>query len=156
GEIRAAGRDVRVTRFAATPHCVYAMFAGGGLAWFEEQAKRGAYHLPAATSGVRPDLSGLSCRWGVAPAKNGLVLSLIVAPRGDDPRFAALVEEIVGLALTATSSDRPITLTSLRPGDSAKAIELETTVRTSRVRRPLAFLLAVYHYLGTRVFFGLG
>ncbi|MGA2794402.1 MAG: DUF3095 family protein, partial [Roseiarcus sp.] len=31
--IRAAGRDVRVARFAASPHCAYAMFAGGGLAW---------------------------------------------------------------------------------------------------------------------------
>ena len=41
-EIRAAGRDVRVARYAATPHCVYAMFAGGGLTWFEAEAKRGA------------------------------------------------------------------------------------------------------------------
>ena len=29
--IRAAGRDVRVGRFAASEHCSYAMFAGGGL-----------------------------------------------------------------------------------------------------------------------------
>ena len=27
-EIRAAGRDVRVARYGATPHCVYAMFCG--------------------------------------------------------------------------------------------------------------------------------
>ena len=31
GEIRAAGRDVRVARYGATPYCVYAMFTGGGL-----------------------------------------------------------------------------------------------------------------------------
>ena len=28
-EIWAAGRDVKVARYGATPHCVYAMFAGG-------------------------------------------------------------------------------------------------------------------------------
>jgi Protein of unknown function (DUF3095) len=154
-EIRAAGRDIRVARYAATPHCIYAMFSGGGLAWFEEQAKSGAYRLPAAKPGARPDLSGLSCRWGVAPAKNGLVLSLIVAPRGDDPRFATLVQEIVDLALATPSSERPVTLTSLRPGDPAKAVELETAVKTSSLPRALAWLSSVYFYLGTTVFFAL-
>ena len=37
-EIRAAGYDVRVARFAASPPCVYAMFAGGGLTWFDAAA----------------------------------------------------------------------------------------------------------------------
>ena len=64
GEIRAAGYDVRVARFAASPPCVYAMFAGGGLTWFDDAAKRGAFALPPAEPGARPDLSGLSCRWG--------------------------------------------------------------------------------------------
>ena len=138
-EIRAAGRDVRVARYGATPHCVYAMFAGGGLTWFEDEAKRrSTIALPAAAPGARPDLSGLSCRWGVASAKNGLVLSLIVVPRGDDPRFAALVDEIVKSAFAYPSSGRPVTLASLRPGDPAKAIALETAVATlgrSRARR---------------------
>ena len=90
---------MRVARYGATPQCVYAMFAGGGLTWFEERKPSAArYALPARRAGARPDLSGLSCRWGVAPAKQGVVLSLIVAPRGDDPRFAALVDEIVRMA----------------------------------------------------------
>ena len=128
GEIRAAGYDVRVTRFAAAPPCVYAMFAGGGLTWFDAAAKRGAYALPLAEPGARPDLSGLSCRWGVAPAKHGLVLSLIVAPRGNDARFAALISEIVKSSL-AVASERPVTLMSLRPGNPGNAIALETLVK---------------------------
>src|SRR5271170_4165689 len=44
--IRAVGRDVRVARFAASEHCNYAMFAGGGLAWLDGEAKRGAFALP--------------------------------------------------------------------------------------------------------------
>jgi hypothetical protein len=128
GEIRAAGFDVRVARFAAAPPCVYAMFAGGGLTWFDAAAKCGAYALPPAEPGARPDLSDLSCRWGVAPAKHGLVLSLIVAPRGNDARFATLINEIVKSSL-AVASERPVTLMSLRPGNPGKAIALETSVK---------------------------
>jgi len=155
-DVRTAGRDVRVARYGATPYCVYAMFMGGGLAWFEDEVKRGRHLLPAAPAGARPDLSGLSCRWGVAPAKNGVVLSLIVAPRGDDPRFPALVDEIVKLALATPASDRPVTVASLKPGDPAKAIALETAVRlASGAPRVLARALATYWYAGMTVFFGL-
>lgn len=148
GEIRAAGRDVRVGRYGVTPHCVYAMFAGGGLTWFEAQAKQGAYALPPAAPGARPDLSGLSCRWGVAPAKHGLVLSLIVAPRRDDPRFGALIDEIVKSALAAPLSGRPVTLASLRAGAPGKAIALETIITTaSGLSRAKALIAAVRGYL---------
>jgi hypothetical protein len=155
-DVRAAGRDVRVARYGATPYCVYAMFTGGGLAWFEDEVKHGRHLLPAAPAGARPDLSGLSCRWGVAPAKNGVVLSLIVAPRGDDPRFPMLVDEIVKLALATPASERPVTATNLKPGDPAKAIALETAVRSgSGMPRALASALATYWYAGMTVFFGL-
>jgi Protein of unknown function (DUF3095) len=150
-EIRSAGRDVRVARYGATPHCVYAMFAGGGLGWFETQAKRGDYALPAAAPGTRPELSGLSCRWGVASAKHGLILSLIVAPRGDDPRFGALVDEVVRMALAAPLSGRPVTLASLGVANPGKAIALEAAVTTAsgvsharaRVSAAASYLLGV-------------
>ena len=48
-EVRAAGRDVWVGRFAASEPCVYAMFSGGGLTGFEDQAKRGR-----SDQGLRP------------------------------------------------------------------------------------------------------
>ena len=126
-EIRASRNDVRVARFAASEHCVYAMFSGGGLTWFEAQAKNGRYALPVAPPDARPDLSGLSCRWGVAPARNGVVLSVIVAPRGDDPRFTSLVGEIVKMALEASASERPVTVDRLGVATPLKAIELEAT-----------------------------
>src|SRR5271154_2239942 len=147
-EIRAAGRDVKVVRYGATPHCVYAMFAGGGLSWFEAEAKRGRYALPPAPVGAKPNLSGLSCRWGVAPAKQGVILSLIVAPRGDDPRFGALVDEIVRMALAAPSSGRPVTLASLGVADPTKSIALEAAVTTaSGVPRVRALFSAGAGYL---------
>jgi hypothetical protein len=146
-EIRAAERDVRVARYAAAPQCVYAMFAGGGLAWFEAEAKRGGHALPQAAPGARPDLSGLSCRWGVASAKHGLVLSLIVAPRGDDPRFGALVDEIVRMVVAAPLNGRPITLAGLGVANPGKAIELEAAVmKASGVSRAKARVQAAFNY----------
>jgi hypothetical protein len=147
-EIRAAGRDVKVTRYGATPHCVYAMFGGGGLTWFEAEAKRGRYALKPAAPGAKPDLSGLSCRWGVAPAKQGVILSLIVAPRGDDPRFGALIDEVVRMAHEAPLDGRPITLASLGVADPMKAISLEASVNAaSGVSRARARLSAAASYL---------
>jgi Protein of unknown function (DUF3095) len=147
-DIRAAARDVRVARFAVSEHCNYAMFAGGGLSWFEERAKRGDYAAPPAPPGALPDLSGLSCRWGVAPAKHGLVLSVIVSPRGDDPRYPALVDEVVGLALAAAQSGRPITVESLGVGAAGQAIALEAAaVKASGVSRTRARLTAAMNYL---------
>jgi hypothetical protein len=126
-DIRAAGRDVRIARFAASEHCAYAMFAGGGLSWFEERAKRGDYALPPAPPGALPDLSGLSCRWGVAPAKYGIVLSVILSPRGDDPRYPALVDEVVRMALDGEGAEPPVTLDQLGVATPAKAIALEAS-----------------------------
>ncbi len=147
-EARKAGRDVRVARFAASEPCVYAMFAGGGLSWIEDEAKRGRFALPPAPPDARPDLAGLSCRWGVAPAKHGVVVSLIVAARGDDPRYPRLIEEIVRMA---SDAERPVTLETLQAGDPAIAIAYETkTLRTAgasalraRVQAAVGFALGL-------------
>jgi Protein of unknown function (DUF3095) len=140
--VRAAGRDVRVARFAASPHCAYAMFSGGGLTWVENEAKRGAYALAPAAPGARPDLSDLSCRWTIAPAAQGIILSVIVMPRGEDSRFTALVEDVVAMALGAQNGGRPITLASLAAGWPGEAISLETAAAAkpgqSRIKLRLA------------------
>ena len=140
--IRAAGRDVRVARFAASPHCAYAMFAGGGLTWVETEAKRGGYALAPAPPGARPDLSDLSCRWSVAPAAHGIILSVIVVSRGEDPRFGVLVAEIVEMAMGAQDGGRPITLSSLAAGWPGQAIALETAASARPGRSRLKLRLA--------------
>jgi hypothetical protein len=140
--IRAAGRDVRVARFAASPHCAYAMFSGGGLTWVETEAKRGAYALAPAAPGARPDLSDLSCRWSVAPAAQGIILSVIVVARGDDPRFSALVAEIVEMAMNAKDGGRPITLSSLAARWPGQAISLETAAQARPGRSRIKLRLA--------------
>ena len=153
-EIRASGRDVRVTRFGASLHCAYAMFAGGGIAWFEKQVKLGRYALAPAPVGARPDLTGLSCRWSIARARRGVILSLIVAPRGDDLRFASLVEEVVGIVLSAADAGSPITVESLSVADPGAAVGLEASAaKASGASRLRSQLAALKNYLTAAVFY---
>jgi hypothetical protein len=109
-DIRAAGLDVRLAQFAASPNVSYAMFSGGGLAWGEEQLKAGRYAIPAASPGTRPDLTGLSCSFEEIPARHGTILSLIVRPSpGVDPqRYRALIEDVVALAEGGRERGRPL------------------------------------------------
>lgn len=152
--IRAAGGDIRVTRYAASPDCVYAMFSGGGLSWFERQAKGGAFLIERAAPGTSPDLSGLSCRWGLSPARHGLILSVIVAPRGADPRYGALLDQIVGSVATAEDSGRPVTMESLQPGPASQAIGYESlALATSGMSRLTARLKAASFYALGLIFY---
>lgn len=98
-DIRAAGYDLRVARFATSPHVTYANFAGGGVEWAEQQMKSGRYLLPPAPPGSRPDLSHLSCRWAPIPTQRGVILSLIArpAPDADLEAFARLVRRLLAL-----------------------------------------------------------
>ncbi len=114
-----------MARYGPSTHVAYAMFAGGGLSWLDAEAKAGNFALQPAPSGTRPDLSDLSCRWGVTPARHGLILSLIVAARDDDPRFARFLADLVRDVLAAEDGGRPVTLDSLIGGEPGPAIALE-------------------------------
>ncbi len=97
--IRAAGLDVRVSRYAASASVRYAMFAGGGMRWAERQIKQGRYTLAEAPAGARPDLDGLSCNWEAIPNSMGVILTIMLNPEQtlDDPRFVALVARLNAL-----------------------------------------------------------
>src|SRR5579884_2533273 len=113
-EIRAAGFDVRVARFAASPDLSHAMFSGGGLAWAEAEMKAGRFAIPPAPPGSRPDLTGLSCRFEAMPARRGLMLSLIVRPvvagavAPGDVAYRAVVEDIIHLVEESPERARPV------------------------------------------------
>lgn len=95
--IRAAGQDVRVARFAASPAVSYASFTGGGVEWAEREVKAGSFLIVPAPPGNLPDLTGLSCQWGAIGSANGIILSIIVKPKpdADMERFAAIVRELI-------------------------------------------------------------
>lgn len=98
-ELRAKGQDVRVAKFAVAPELNYAMFAGGGESWFEAEMKSGRYAIAPSPPGSRPDLAGLSCRWNPLVARNGEIVSVIVAPTGESGSgdYARLLRDVLGL-----------------------------------------------------------
>jgi hypothetical protein len=107
--IRAHGLDVAAARFAPSRHVSYAMFSGGGLAWAERAMKAGQFAVAPSAPGVRPDLSGLSCRWNDIPASRGVILSLVLAPmRQGDPAFRKLVERLLADLENSADVARPV------------------------------------------------
>ncbi|MBY5365353.1 DUF3095 domain-containing protein [Rhizobium leguminosarum] len=98
-EIRNSGRDVRVARYAASENATYAMFAGGGLKWAEQQIKSGRYLVKPGRYATKPDLTGLSCDWTPFPSQRGEILSLLVEPNDDtSPEvFAALAKRVLAV-----------------------------------------------------------
>ncbi len=104
-EVRRAGLDVRIARYAASDNVSYAMFSGGGLGWAEREMKAGRKLIEAAEPGERPDLSGLSCRWGEIPTSRGVILSLIVVPASPEKEvdFLKVGQAIIELVSTAAA-----------------------------------------------------
>jgi hypothetical protein len=109
-ETRAAGRNVQVARFAESDAVDYAMFAGGGLDWAEKRMKAGESLLPVPTEKLRPDLTGLSCRWEPSESRAGVILSLIVAPSegADMAAFREELKAVLSLAQEAPEEGHPV------------------------------------------------
>ncbi|MCA0870710.1 DUF3095 domain-containing protein [Seohaeicola saemankumensis] len=109
-QIRAAGHDVRVARFAASAGVDYAMFSGGGLSWAEEQMKSGLHTVDPAPADTLPDLTGLSCRWSNLKPENGIILSMVVVPVPGTPggAFADVARRVLTLAQGLAREGHPV------------------------------------------------
>lgn len=83
-EVRRLGGRVEVAKFELVSGKCIAVFRGGGLSLAEKKIKeeRERYEV-AGKSDSSADLSGLSCRWQPIRNKNGMILSLLVAARGE-------------------------------------------------------------------------
>ena len=139
-DIRDAGFDLTVARFAASPAVSYAMFAGGGMAWAEGQMKLGRFAIAPAPSGQHPDLTGLSCRYAPIGSEQGVVLSLIVVPQGHpDERFLDLVATLLGRLSRSDNEGRPVPATGPTPALDPSSFDLEARA----IRRPLGRLVAL-------------
>ena len=159
--IRAQGLDVAVARFSPSRNVSYAMFSGGGLAWAERAMKAGQFAVPPSAPGVRPDLSGLSCRWNDIPASRGVILSLVLAPvRQGDPAFRKLVETLLADLEKSADVTRPVPDEAPGVGWPPPGLDLEARATRkagewlplTRLRVALATLLAfIVMRLGLRI-----
>lgn len=124
--VREAGLDVRVARFAPSENVTYAMFTGGGLAWAEAAMKQGRFAVPPAPPEIRPDLTGLSCRFQEMPSLYGVVLALLVVPgeRADADGFRRAVEDLV--LLVERKGHAPVPPGAPTLGWPPQGLDLET------------------------------
>ncbi|WP_458759243.1 DUF3095 domain-containing protein [Afipia sp. TerB] len=128
--VRAHGHDVRIARYAPSPHVSYAMFSGGGLAWADAAMKRGEFAVEPAAAGAQPDLTGLSCRFSPIPSSRGLILSILVVPGHADPAgFRLAIEDIVSLVERSPDAGRPIPDSGPPLRWPAAGVEMEARAR---------------------------
>ena len=108
--VRAAGHQMRVARYAASPEAVYAMFSGGGVTYADAELKAGRITFDAAPSGSRPDLTGLSCRWSPIASRRGVILSVLVAPAEgvSDAAFRAIAADVIKLTEEESRGGHPV------------------------------------------------
>lgn len=134
-EVRAAGLDLRVARYAASEGVDYAMFSGRGLAWTEAQMKSGNFMVPAAEPGALPDLTGLSCRWSNSPSVNGQILSMVVLPtaQASERDFADLASRLISTCSDLERSGHPIPI--MGPGVRWPPPGLDLDAHVSRKRQ---------------------
>ena len=137
-EIRRAGHDLRLARFAVSPDVTYAMFSGGGLAWGEARMKAGDYAVAPATGGLGPDLTGLSCRFSEIPAQHGVILSVIVMPAGTGgSAYERVVAELLAIAEEEAGGSRPVPVGGPPPVLSLRNLMAEARMDGARTGRAL-------------------
>jgi DUF3095 family protein len=141
-DVRRQGHDIRVARYSVSPFVSYAMFAGGGTSWAEDQMKLRRFQVQQGPPGTRPDLTGLSCRWNPIEARNGEIISIIVMPAdlGAGPEFARLVKEIVSISAEQNRAGHPLPVEGPDLDVSSRGIESEVRAITSRGWRLLGRL----------------
>lgn len=136
-DIREAGLDVRVAYFQASSEISYAMFAGDGARWAEDQMKKGTFRVEKAPDGNEPNLHGLSCLWSPASAKNGQIVSIIAVPgeQGYGSQFRALVSDILASVGDDDRAGHPIPPEGPQLDFSMKGYNAEALTQPSKLRR---------------------
>ena len=93
-EIYQTGKEVLISKLEITEGKYIALFRGGGLDYAGQLAKGSEqkFSLKKHHKTVS-ELKGLSCRWSPIPAKKGLIISLLVAARGEN--ISSVYQEVL-------------------------------------------------------------
>jgi hypothetical protein len=148
GDVREAGYDVTVARYAPSPDVAYAMFSGGGVGWIERQVKSGLYLIDPAPPGMYPDLTGLSCRFGETPARRGVIASIIVLPghQADEVSYREIVLEVLAIVGDPHRAGHPLPPAGPPLGWPPSGLDMEVAARASYGRPRLVERTALLAY----------
>lgn len=117
------GAAVLVARYEVSPEHCLAQFGGGGVEMAEKMVKSEKtsemYAVPNYSLQGLPDLSGLSCRWEALQSQKGMILCLLLKPRGIDFQHKQLtisdfLSKLAGIIGSEFDQASPVTTNSLR------------------------------------------
>lgn len=94
-ELVKLGKEVWVARFGITKGKDIAILKGEGITEAERLIKspESGFELTGAPE-IKPDLSGLSCRWNPIPSRHGIIMTLIVKSRKGDEVYIDIMQEL--------------------------------------------------------------
>ena len=157
-DIRAAGHEIAVARYQASPNYAQALFRGTGMAWAEDQVKGpdgDRYASHADPTDAADPYAGLECRWQDVKSPGGETVSLLVEAVGDD-RDETYREVLRVIEATYRPEAHPVALDTLRlslsPGKLSPEVRLRHPERRFREQARLWALNVVGRVL---IHFGL-
>jgi hypothetical protein len=135
-QLRAAGHEIQVAKFAASKDVCFAMLRGTGVdvgeQWIKDPTRSEEFHV-SEDGEVYNDFEGFSCRWEPVPSKNGLVASLIIKAIGKDTSQHAEVYRHVlaeiALIVQAVDEGRPVSTKGIKLRESVNGFDAETFLR---------------------------
>ncbi|MGH1344847.1 MAG: DUF3095 domain-containing protein [Nannocystales bacterium] len=133
-ELEAAGCEVRVARFGASPNATFAMFSGAGLSEAERRIKdpsEGAGYAVSDEGPSEASFEGFECRWEPLGSRRGKVISLLVQATAEDRTEAALAYHEVLDAIAAVLGDtegRPVAPDNLNVAAQGRAFQTEARI----------------------------
>ncbi len=136
-QLRSAGHDVEIARYAASPDVCFAMLRGEGIdvaeSWVKDPERADEFHV--AHEGETFDVfEGFECRWKPVPSQHGIVASIIVKAMDPSPSarievYRRVLDEIGGLT-QLPDEGRPIAQKTLKMLPRKADVESEVVLRT--------------------------
>lgn len=136
-QIRQAGREVLVSKFAPDPWYRQAMFLGDGLGcaetWIKDPAPNNPFQLREREDVAEGRFEGFECRWNEIPSPHEEIISLLVQAVGSEAAERdAVYAEVIGLIgdIYGDESDyHPLRPNRLTLATSWKRLSVETRIR---------------------------
>jgi hypothetical protein len=140
-ELAARGLEVKVAKYALSPHLKLAMFAGAGFDEAMRLVKSEARYsvVKAEPPGGQPPVDGLNCRWEPLTSRNGEMVSLITKATSPDPAAQADVYRSLLQFLDALfegTDVHPFSPETARLAGEASHFDAEATLKSGRRQGP--------------------
>jgi hypothetical protein len=157
-QLREAGHDIQIAKFAASKDVCFAMLRGDGIdtgeEWIKDPARSEEFHI-AEEGEVYSDFEGFSCRWQPVPSRNGLVASVIIKAVGEDKsEHPAVYRHILGeisAIVQAIDEGRPVHTKSIKLRKTSSGFDAETYLTAGSKDSPEVPAIRKSIQKGTRI-----